>query len=169
MAPYAAEWDEQKIFPVETLRAAGALGFCGMYCPEQLGGTGLSRMDAALLLEELAQGARPQRPIYRSTIWPLGWSPPGDQQMYKSSGWVTWQRSQVCFLLLNGSQRWFRCGIYQNFGAAVRRPLCHQRSQGIYQRRRRHRCIGRRRAPVGQVLAASVHLSCPGHARGKLW
>ena len=56
LAPYAAEWDEQKIFPVETLRAAGALGFCGMYCPEQLGGTGLSRMDAALLLEELAQG-----------------------------------------------------------------------------------------------------------------
>ncbi|GIS18273.1 MAG: hypothetical protein CM15mP120_01890 [Pseudomonadota bacterium] len=33
---------------------------------------------------------------------------------------MTWQRVQVCFLLLNGSQRWFRCGIYQNFGAAGR-------------------------------------------------
>ena len=36
--------------------AAGMLGFCGMYCPAELGGTGLSRLDAALVLEELAQG-----------------------------------------------------------------------------------------------------------------
>jgi alkylation response protein AidB-like acyl-CoA dehydrogenase len=56
LAPYAAEWDEQKLFPVEALRAAGELGFCGMYCPDELGGTGLSRLDAALVLEELAQG-----------------------------------------------------------------------------------------------------------------
>lgn len=56
LAPFAADWDEHKQFPAETLRAAGALGLCGMYCPEQLGGTGLSRLDAALVLEELAQG-----------------------------------------------------------------------------------------------------------------
>ena len=56
LAPFAADWDEHKRFPAETLRAAGALGLCGMYCPEQLGGTGLSRLDAALVLEELAQG-----------------------------------------------------------------------------------------------------------------
>ena len=56
LTPKAATWDEQKIFPVETLRAAGELGFCGMYCPAEVGGTGLTRMDAALILEELAQG-----------------------------------------------------------------------------------------------------------------
>ncbi|HCY05452.1 MAG TPA: acyl-CoA dehydrogenase [Gammaproteobacteria bacterium] len=56
LTPNAATWDEQKIFPVETLRAAGELGFCGMYCPAEVGGTGLTRMDAALILEELAQG-----------------------------------------------------------------------------------------------------------------
>ena len=56
LAPNAAAWDEQKIFPVATLRAAGELGFCGMYCPAEVGGSGLTRMDAALILEELAQG-----------------------------------------------------------------------------------------------------------------
>lgn len=54
MAPHAAEWDEQKIFPRDTIAAAGAMGFCGMYCPEALGGMGMSRLDAALILEELA-------------------------------------------------------------------------------------------------------------------
>lgn len=54
MAPHAAEWDEQKIFPRETIAAAGAMGFCGMYCPEALGGMAMSRLDAALILEELA-------------------------------------------------------------------------------------------------------------------
>ena len=56
LAPNAANWDEQKIFPVETIRAAGELGFCGLYCPEEVGSIGLSRTDAALILEELAQG-----------------------------------------------------------------------------------------------------------------
>ena len=56
MAPNAANWDEQKIFPVATIRAAGDLGFCGLYCPAEVGGIGLSRTDAALILEELAQG-----------------------------------------------------------------------------------------------------------------
>ncbi|MBT8138488.1 MAG: acyl-CoA dehydrogenase family protein [Gammaproteobacteria bacterium] len=54
MAPHAAQWDEDKIFPVETLRAAGALGFMGMYCDSNSGGLGLSRMDASIVLEELA-------------------------------------------------------------------------------------------------------------------
>lgn len=54
MAPHAAEWDEQKIFPRDTIAAAGAMGFCGMYCLEALGGMGMSRLDAALILEELA-------------------------------------------------------------------------------------------------------------------
>jgi alkylation response protein AidB-like acyl-CoA dehydrogenase len=56
MAPHAQEWDEKKIFPKETLAAAGALGFCGMYSPEENGGLGLSRLDSALILEELASG-----------------------------------------------------------------------------------------------------------------
>ncbi len=54
MAPHAARWDEEKFFPRDTIAAAGAMGFCGMYSPETLGGMGLSRLDATIILEELA-------------------------------------------------------------------------------------------------------------------
>ena len=54
MAPFAAEWDEGQIFPVETLRKAAALGFGGIYCGVENGGSGLTRLDATLIFEELA-------------------------------------------------------------------------------------------------------------------
>ncbi len=55
-APQAKEWDEKYIFPVESLRKAASLGFGGMYIREDVGGSGLSRLDAAIIYEELAQG-----------------------------------------------------------------------------------------------------------------
>jgi len=54
MAPHAAHWDEEKVFPVDVLRAAGELGFMGLYSPEATGGLALSRLDSTLVLEELA-------------------------------------------------------------------------------------------------------------------
>ena len=54
MAPHAARWDDEKIFPAETLAAAAALGFGGIYVRDDVGGSGLSRLDAALIFEELA-------------------------------------------------------------------------------------------------------------------
>lgn len=54
MAPHAARWDEEQIFPVDTLRQAAALGFAGIYCGEAHGGSGLTRRDAAIVFEELA-------------------------------------------------------------------------------------------------------------------
>lgn len=56
MAPHAAEWDQNCIFPVDTLRAAASLGFGGIYVRDDVGGTGLGRLDAAVIFEELAQG-----------------------------------------------------------------------------------------------------------------
>ena len=56
MAPFAEEWDEKSIFPVETLRKADELGFGGIYVKDDVGGSGLSRLDAALIFEELAKG-----------------------------------------------------------------------------------------------------------------
>jgi alkylation response protein AidB-like acyl-CoA dehydrogenase len=56
LAPHAARWDEEKHFPKDVIAKAGELGFCGIYCPEADGGLGLSRLDTALILEELAQG-----------------------------------------------------------------------------------------------------------------
>lgn len=56
LAPHAARWDEESIFPVEVLQQAGELGFMGMYTPESAGGLGMGRLDASLIVEELAKG-----------------------------------------------------------------------------------------------------------------
>ncbi|MET3353463.1 UNVERIFIED_ORG: alkylation response protein AidB-like acyl-CoA dehydrogenase [Xanthobacter viscosus] len=56
IAPFAVEWDEKKHFPVDTLRAAAALGMGGIYVQDDVGGSGLSRLDAALIFEALATG-----------------------------------------------------------------------------------------------------------------
>tara|TARA_B100001989_G_scaffold159968_1_gene114650 strand:+ start:1470 stop:2609 length:1140 start_codon:yes stop_codon:yes gene_type:complete len=56
MAPNAEKWDEEKIFPVETLKELASLGFGGIYVDPELGGSGLSRLDASLIFEALSQG-----------------------------------------------------------------------------------------------------------------
>ncbi|WP_395823945.1 isobutyryl-CoA dehydrogenase [Elstera sp.] len=56
LAPFAAKWDEEHIFPVETFRAAAALGMAGIYVREESGGSGLTRLDASLIFEELSAG-----------------------------------------------------------------------------------------------------------------
>jgi hypothetical protein len=52
--PHAPGWDAREEFPVEALRRAAALGFAGIYVKDQFGGSGLTRLDAALIFEELA-------------------------------------------------------------------------------------------------------------------
>ncbi len=56
IAPHALDWDQTKHFPVETLRAAAALGLAGITTREDLGGSGLGRLDAVLIFEALAKG-----------------------------------------------------------------------------------------------------------------
>lgn len=56
LAPMAAEWDEQQIFPKEVLRQAGEMGFLSLYTPEKQGGLGLPRLDASIVFEQLAMG-----------------------------------------------------------------------------------------------------------------
>ena len=56
LAPHAGEWDEHCVFPVATLREAAKLGLAGIYVDETHGGAGLSRLDAAIIFEELAAG-----------------------------------------------------------------------------------------------------------------
>jgi len=65
MLPHAAMWDAQETFPAETLRAAAALGFAGIYCDEAHGGSGLGRLDATVIFEELA-AACPSTAAYLS-------------------------------------------------------------------------------------------------------
>lgn len=59
LAPHSAEWDEKKHFPVDVLRQAAALGFAGIYVSEDVGGSGLSRLDASIIFEALSYGDVP--------------------------------------------------------------------------------------------------------------
>jgi len=56
LAPHSARWDAEEIFPVEVLREAAGLGFAGLYVKEDVGGSGLTRLDAAIIFEALAHG-----------------------------------------------------------------------------------------------------------------
>ncbi len=59
LAPNAAKWDEESHFPVDVMRQAAALGFAGVYVQEDVGGSGLSRLDASLIFEALSYGCVP--------------------------------------------------------------------------------------------------------------
>ena len=56
IAPGAAEWDETCHFPVDVIRETAALGMATIYVPAEQGGSGLSRLDGALIMEALAYG-----------------------------------------------------------------------------------------------------------------
>lgn len=56
LAPNAKEWDETSFFPVDVFRKAASLGFGGIYVREDVGGSALKRLDAALIFEELSRG-----------------------------------------------------------------------------------------------------------------
>lgn len=56
LKPFAAEWDENKHFPVDVLKESASLGFAGIYTRDDVGGSGMSRVDAALIFEQLSRG-----------------------------------------------------------------------------------------------------------------
>ena len=56
LMPYASEWDQKEIFPIDTLRKAAQLGLAAIYVNEDRGGSGLNRLDAAIIFEELSRG-----------------------------------------------------------------------------------------------------------------
>jgi alkylation response protein AidB-like acyl-CoA dehydrogenase len=56
LAPHSARWDEEHHFPVDVMRKAAELGFAALYVREDVGGSALSRLDAALVFEALSYG-----------------------------------------------------------------------------------------------------------------
>lgn len=56
LAPMADSWDYDGIFPLDVLREAAALGMAGIMAREDIGGSQLTRLDSALLFEQLATG-----------------------------------------------------------------------------------------------------------------
>ncbi len=75
MAPHAGRWDQEHHFPVDVFRKAGEMGFMGMYTPESAGGFGMSRLDAALIFEQLAMGCTAttaMMTIHNMVTWMIG-------------------------------------------------------------------------------------------------
>lgn len=75
LAPNAAQWDEEHHFPTEVFRKAGEMGFMGMYTPEEAGGFGMSRLDSALIFEQLAGGCTAttaMMTIHNMVTWMIG-------------------------------------------------------------------------------------------------
>ena len=56
VAPFALEWDEKRHLPVDVIRETAELGMGGLYVREDVGGSALSRLDAAVIFENLATG-----------------------------------------------------------------------------------------------------------------
>ncbi|KAG5718054.1 hypothetical protein E4T56_gene14396, partial [Termitomyces sp. T112] len=56
IAPHALRWDEEKHFPVDVMREAASLGMGGIYIRDDVGGSAMTRFDAALIFEALATG-----------------------------------------------------------------------------------------------------------------
>jgi alkylation response protein AidB-like acyl-CoA dehydrogenase len=56
LAPHAADWDSREIFPVDVMREAAALGFASIYVRDDVGGSSMTRLDAAIIFEELSAG-----------------------------------------------------------------------------------------------------------------
>src|SRR6201996_8202609 len=54
LAPYALEWDAAQHFPVDELREAAGLGMAAIYCRDDVGGSGLRRLDGVRIFEQLA-------------------------------------------------------------------------------------------------------------------
>ncbi len=72
IAPFALRWDEEKHFPVEVVREAATLGMASIYVRADSGGSGLSRLDAALIFEALSTGC-PSTAAYLSIHNMVSW------------------------------------------------------------------------------------------------
>ncbi|RUO65579.1 hypothetical protein SAMN06297229_1001 [Pseudidiomarina planktonica] len=75
LAPNAAKWDEEAHFPLDVFKKAGEMGFMGMYTPEDAGGFGMSRLDSALIFEQLAMGCTSttaMMTIHNMVSWMIG-------------------------------------------------------------------------------------------------
>jgi len=56
LAPKALEWDAAKHFPVAELREAAAMGMAAIYVRDDVGGSGMTRLDGVRIFEQLARG-----------------------------------------------------------------------------------------------------------------
>ena len=92
IGPHAREWDEKQEFPREVFTKLGELGLMGVVWPAEYGGSGMSTLDYAIVMEELSRvdagrralGGRPQQPLLRATS---SWPAPRSRRRSTSRRW----------------------------------------------------------------------------------
>ena len=167
IAPLAAEWDEKSHFPVDVIRETAALGMAAIYVPAEQGGSGLSRLDGALIMEALAYGCPAISGLH---LHPQHGGLDGRQVRAPTPSATTGCRSSpdglAVGLLPDRAGRRLRCRRAQDLGQALGRPLRAQRQQAVHLRRRCRRLLFRvrphRRGGCQRHLGLRGH---EGHAR----
>ena len=140
LAPHALEWDETSHFPVDVIRQTAELGMATIYVPEEHGGSGLSRLDGALIFEALSYGCptiASYISIHNMVAWMVSKYASDDQR----AKWIPKLASMEwlsSYCLTEPSLR-LGCGRPDDTRRAPWRHLCAERRQAVHLRRR---CIG---------------------------
>ena len=158
LAPHALEWDEKAHFPVDVIRETAALGMATIYVPAEKGGSGLSRLDGALIMEALAYGCPAIAGLH---LDPQHGRLDGRQVRHRRAdqGLDAEARIDGLALLLlpdRARLRLRRRSAMKTTRAQGRRPLRPQRHQAVHLRRRRDRLLFRLRphaATMGQTAS----------------
>mmetsp|Transcript_35613 Transcript_35613/g.58576 ORF Transcript_35613/g.58576 Transcript_35613/m.58576 type:complete len:356 (+) Transcript_35613:175-1242(+) len=144
LAPHAARWDEEELFPVDTLRQAASLGFAGLFVAPEHGGSGVSRLHGALVFEALATGCvstAAYLTIHNMVGWMIGTF--GTDEQKKPFPPKALHNGGPGVVLPHGGQR--RLG--RRLPAHARRPLPRrggvqaERGKGVHQRWRGDRFV----------------------------
>ncbi len=144
IAPHAGEWDEKSHFPVDVIRETAALGMAAIYVPAEQGGSGLSRLDGALIMEALAYGC-PAISAYISIHNMVAWMVGKYGSDAQRSDWMPKLASMdwlSAYCLTEPGRRLGRRRA-QDLGQALGQPLRAQRHQAVHLRRRCRRFLFR--------------------------
>ena len=157
IAPHALRWDEEKHFPVDVMREAATLGMGGIYIKDDVGGSAMTRFDAALIFEALAQGC-PTVSAFISIHNMASWMIDAFGNDTQRQKWLP----KLCTMELSGELLPDRAGLRLGCGGAAhprgarRRSLRAQRPEAVHLRRRQGRPLCRDgRGPAATGPAAS--------------
>ena len=137
ITPHAAKWDEEHIFPRETIVKAAELGFGGIYVSEESGGIGLGRLEAAIIMEAMAYGCPSTSAfisIHNMASWMIDTF--GSQAVKDKYLPDLVPMAEDLQLLPDRSRSGFRCGVAQDQSCAGWRSLCRDGFEAVYLRRR---------------------------------
>jgi alkylation response protein AidB-like acyl-CoA dehydrogenase len=118
LAPNALRWDQDRFFPIDTIRKAAELGLGGIYIDEKFGGSGLSRFDAALIFETLATGC-PSIAAYLSIHNMVGWMIGLYASAEQQARWLP----DICSMKTLGSYCLTEPGTGSDAGALITRAI----------------------------------------------